>query len=150
MSVEERAESYFNSGYNCAQSVLLAVSEQLGVKTEGAEPLIPRIATGFGGGIARNGDCCGALSGATMSVSLVLGCNKPDESRDTCYEATDLLYNEFLQQFGTCKCRNLTGLDLKTIEGREELHSRIQHEVCDRIVRWSARRAFQLIQDPRR
>ena len=146
MSAEERARGHFDSGYNCAQSVLLAVSQQLGVKTDLAESPIPKMATGFGGGIARNGDTCGALSGAIMSISLALGCNGPNESRDSCYKATDLFYNEFLQKFGTCNCRKLTGADLKTEAGLEELHARIRYEVCDKIVGWSGRRACQIIQ----
>jgi len=64
MSLEEQAKRNFNMGYNCAESVLLAVSEANGATRQRAQSLIPRIATGFGGGIARNGDVCGALVGA--------------------------------------------------------------------------------------
>jgi len=44
----DRAFSYFKAGYNCAESVLLAIAKDaLKINCD----FIPRIATGFGGGI---------------------------------------------------------------------------------------------------
>lgn len=147
MSLEEQAKRNFNSEYNCAESVLLAVSKQPGVARQGVESLVPRIASGFGGGIARNGDICGALAGGTMAISLALGRDRPDESRDPCYRAVDRFYNDFVEAFGTCKCRELTGLDLKTPAGIEAYRNKIHTERCNHIVAWAAERAHQIIQE---
>src|SRR3989304_161104 len=95
MSLEEHVKRNFNAGYNCAESVRLGVSKQLNPTRRGIESLIPRIATGFGGGVARNGDICGALSGGIIVISLALGRDKPDESRDPCYPAVNQFYNDF-------------------------------------------------------
>ena len=74
MSAEHDAKLHFNSGLNCAESVLLTLSGRLAGKN--SVSIIPRIATGFGGGVGRNGDICGALSGAVIAIGLALGRDK--------------------------------------------------------------------------
>lgn len=147
MSLEEQAKRNLNSGYNCAESVLLAVGNEPGVSRNGAESFIPRMATGFGGGIARNSDVCGALSGGVIAISPALGRDRPEENRDPSYGAVDLSYNDFLKTFGTCKCREITGVDLKTQQGKDTYQSRIHQERCNSIVAWAAKSAHQAIQE---
>ena len=146
MGTEEQAKEYFTSGFNCAESVLLALSKKL-LSGDGAEACIPMMATGFGGGMALNGDTCGALSGGIIAIGLVLGRNQPLQSRDPCYSTVDRLYQDFKKEFGTCKCCELTGVDLKTTEGLNALHGRIRDERCKPIVEWTAKRTSQLIQE---
>jgi C_GCAxxG_C_C family probable redox protein len=147
MSVEDEAKHAFDSSFNCAESVLLVVSKRVGLEKERAGSLIPKIATGFGGGIARNGDVCGALCGGVMAISLVLGRNRSDESREPCYSAVDRFYNDFVNAFGTCKCRELVGVNLKTPEGNEAYRSRLHRERCTPIVEWAAVKASKLINE---
>ena len=108
------------------------------------ETVIPRVATGFGGGLSRNGDVCGALTGGIMRIGLAVGRNSAEESRDRCYGAVDRFYSAFVKEFGTCKCRELTGLDLKTEEGRAAYQARVHLERCTKIVSWAARVAPQI------
>lgn len=136
-AIEERTKRYFNSGYNCAESVLLTVNEQFSSTREDVKSLVPRIATGFGGGIARNGDTCGAVTGGVMAISLALGRDTSEESRDPCYPAVDQFYNDFVKTFGTCKCRELTGIDLRDTGGAEAYRRRIHSEVCTPMVVWA-------------
>jgi C_GCAxxG_C_C family probable redox protein len=147
VAIENQAKRYFNSGYNCAESVLLAVNEQLDSTRGSNGSLIPRIATGFGGGIARNGDTCGAVTGGVMAISLALGRDTSEESRDPCYPAVDQFYNDFVKTFGTCKCHELTGIELKKATGMEAYHSRIHKVVCNPIVAWAAKSASRIIQN---
>jgi len=147
MNLEDQAKRHFNSGYNCAGSVLLAVSKEPGVSRLSPESFIPRIATGFGGGVGRNGDICGALSGGVMAINIALGRDRSEDSRDPCYQAVDRFYNDFVKTFGTCKCRELTGVDLKTLQGKEAYQSQVHQERCNPIVAWSAKRAHQVIQE---
>ena len=149
MSLEQEAKRNFNSGYNCAESVLLTVSKKLNLARCNVASIIPKIATGFGGGFARNGDICGALSGGIMAISLVLGRDKPDESRDPCYGAVDQFYRDFEKTFGACRCRELTGVDLRTREGSEVYQARIHKDRCNPIVAWAANKAYQIIQESR-
>ena len=54
------AEEKFGGGYNCAQSVLFSFCEELGLDADTAL----KIACGFGAGMGRKGEVCGAVSGA--------------------------------------------------------------------------------------
>jgi C_GCAxxG_C_C family probable redox protein len=146
MSIDEQAKQNFISGFSCAESVLLAASSQ----SKGArqtESCVPRIATGFGGGIAGNGNICGALSGGIMAISLALGRDKPQESRERCYAAVDRFYSEFLKTFGTCSCRELTGVGIKTPEEWRVYQNEIRMQRCSPIVAWAANTANQIIHE---
>ena len=83
-----------------------------------------------------------------MAISLALGRDKSDQSRDPCYGAVDRFYKEFVKAFGSTKCRELTGLDLKKPEQRETYQNKIHVERCNPIVAWSAKRAYEIIQKP--
>lgn len=146
MSVEDEARRIFDTGLNCAESLLLAVSIHSGFEMDSGR-VIPRIATGFGGGIARNGDTCGALSGAVMAISLAFGRDGPDQSRDQCYTAVDRFYDDFVKMFKSCKCRELTGVDFKTPEGNALYRERVHRERCTPIVEWAAKTATRIIKE---
>jgi C_GCAxxG_C_C family probable redox protein len=109
-----RARELFESGYYCSEAVLLAVAENQGVQSD----LIPRIATGFGAGIARTGRTCGALSGAICGLGLAFGRSRPDESPDRMYAAVQKLLTEFEKKHGASDCRALIEIDLTTPDGR--------------------------------
>lgn len=142
MDVSTKALGYFDSGFNCAESVLLAVGKEMDYNQAGG---LPRIATGFGGGIARNGSLCGALTGGIMAIGLTLGRDDNQGSRDPCYPAVDRLFNGFLGKFGSSQCHDLIGVDLKTPEGQKAHANRDLKETCRSCVQWSARVSLELI-----
>jgi C_GCAxxG_C_C family probable redox protein len=142
MEVSTKALELFDSGYNCAESVLLAVNNELNRSNPGC---FPRIATGFGGGIARNGGLCGALTGGIMALGLALGRNDNQGSREPCYPAVDSLYNGFIENFGSPQCRNLIEVDLKTPEGQKTHAQKEVKRICRNCVKWSAGKAMELI-----
>jgi C_GCAxxG_C_C family probable redox protein len=141
MSAEQDAKLHFNSGLNCAESVLLTLSGRPANRNSGRT--IPRIATGFGGGVGRNGDLCGAISGGVMAIGLALGRDRAEQSNEACYAAVDRFYTDFVKEFGSSKCRELTGIDLKARarSGTYQMHL----ERCNLIVAWAARRANEII-----
>ena len=60
---------FFKQGYNCSQAVVLTFAEDFGVEPEMAK----RIASGFGGGMGRMREVCGAVScivTATVRISM--------------------------------------------------------------------------------
>lgn len=79
--------------------------------------LIPKIATGFCGGMAHTCGICGAVSGGIMAIGLFTGRNKSDESSKKNYAAVQKLVNRFQGKFKTTNCKELTGCDLGTEEG---------------------------------
>jgi len=124
------AVSLFLSGYNCAESVLLALAKRQNVKSR----IIPRISTPFGGGIARTGSVCGCVTGALMAVGLRLGRTKNTEERDRAYSATTSFLNTFEHRFGSLMCHDLTGCDLRTIKGHKRWE-KIKESKCANYVK---------------
>ena len=113
--VRKSAEETFSSGLNCAESTALATATSQGIETE----LLPRMATVFGGGMARSCGQCGALTGAMMGISLALGRSAAGESVEAAYAATQRLVHEFEDVFGSRNCQALLGgIDLGTPEGQ--------------------------------
>lgn len=147
MNIEEEAKGYFNSGYNCAESVLLALSKLPALDGRRLDRLVPRAATGFGGGLARNGSLCGALSGAAMAIGLALGRDDAQASRDPCYPAVDRLVADFQERFCSSLCRDISRVDMKTEEGRRRYQMLVHNEICNPVVAWTARRAGDIIEE---
>jgi C_GCAxxG_C_C family probable redox protein len=130
----EKAVRLFDSGYNYAESVLLSLSEEFNQKTT----IIPRIATGFGAGIGRSGQICGALSGTVMAIGLVKGCDKgkeEKEKRNAAYESVLEMVKTFEKEFGSSQCRTLTQCNFQTEKGREK-YSKQQHrkKLCPQLI----------------
>ena len=63
----EAAYAYFLKGYNCSQSVVAAFAPQLGL----TEEMALRLSAGFGAGIGRMREVCGAFCGVVTVLSMV-------------------------------------------------------------------------------
>lgn len=100
--VKNRAEKYFEQGYNCAQTVALSNIELLGGKTEG----IIELAAGFGHGMSA-GCTCGALSGGVMAIGRLLAGAETKGFNKEIASTTEKLHQRFTQEFGTTCCRSL-------------------------------------------
>ena len=113
--VRKSAEESFAAGFYCAESVVMAIAKSEGVNSE----LLPRVATGFGGGMARTCGDCGALTGAILAVGLALGRSAATESVEPTFTATRRLIQDFEREFGARDCQALLGgCDLATPEGQ--------------------------------
>jgi len=121
----DNALSYFKSGYNCAESTLLAIAKDV---LEIDSDLIPKIATGFGGGISRQGCVCGAVTGAVMGFGLKYGRNNPEELMAKTYNQVVEFYKQFQEKFGSILCKELSECDLSTIEGIRKFREGNVHE----------------------
>ncbi|HUU05411.1 MAG TPA: C-GCAxxG-C-C family protein [Patescibacteria group bacterium] len=116
-SKDEEAVNMMAADYNCAQSVLSVFCEDLNFDKDAAL----KLATGFGAGMARRQEVCGAVSGGIMAIGLKFGRGLADERAAA--ENTYLLVGEFMKRFtdkyGSCLCRVLLdGCDLMTETGR--------------------------------
>ena len=133
--ISEKATSLFDKDFNCAESVLIAVSDVLGIKAD----VIPKIATPFGGGIGRRGSICGAVSGAIMAIGLEYGRMGPSEDKEKAYELALRFYERFEKKFGSVLCHDLIECDLRTPEGRKKAKDlRVHEEKCCRFVAGAA------------
>lgn len=131
VEAQNKAEEYFNSGYNCCESVVLAVCDQLGVDKE--MPL--KIATPFGSGMSKNGSNCGALSAAFISAGMTKGRECSEDLRDPSYIPADVIFNKFKEKYDTVFCSDITQLNLRDPEVMAKNKERLHQEICGPIVK---------------
>lgn len=105
MDRAERAAQLFLNGYNCAQAVAVAFSDQTGLSPE----LSAKMASSFGGGMGRMREVCGAVSGMLLVTSLLYGydCPEDDQGKKELYKLVQSLAEQFRQQNGSIICREL-------------------------------------------
>lgn len=113
--IVDKAATRFLGGFNCAESVLLTLAEHQGMKS----PLIPRIATPFGGGIARSASICGCVTGAIMGIGMKCGRMQTTDDRLKAYTMAANFLNAFERRFGSIICYDLIGCDFRTPEGQK-------------------------------
>jgi len=133
MSKAQDAARHFKEGFSCSQAVLAAVSETLGLDKERAF----RISQPFGGGMARMGLTCGAVTGAMLAIGLKYGRTRPED--EEAKEKTYSLVHEFIRRFqdrhSSIVCRELIGVDLSSPQGHKEGEERgVFENLCPRFV----------------
>ncbi|PLX18661.1 MAG: hypothetical protein C0599_11840 [Salinivirgaceae bacterium] len=131
--IENIATIMFNSGYNCSQAVLSTFAESLAFSKETAINL----AAGFGAGMGRLQNTCGAVTGAYMAIGQY--CGKIHENNKEVIEASYNLVQEFDKRFieihQTTQCKQLIHCDLKTEEGQAEFKQKnLKRDVCEVCV----------------
>jgi C_GCAxxG_C_C family probable redox protein len=127
--------------FNCAESVLKAVSEAEGIGS-GA---VPGVASAFGGGMAHQGNVCGAVTGALMAIGLARGRKAKSDPRAPSNEPAAELLRRFQSEFGAVNCRDLTGCDLNTPEGQESFKAVQAAGACRKYVDMAARATVELL-----
>ena len=111
------AAEKFLAGYNCAQAVLFSFCDDLGFDKDAAL----RLACGFGAGMARKQEICGAVTGGILTIGLKHGRGEGQDRAVTeeAYGKVRELMSGFESKLGTCNCRALLhGCDLSTPEGQ--------------------------------
>jgi C_GCAxxG_C_C family probable redox protein len=118
----ERATQLHEQGYGCAQAVLTSYASDFGLD----ESLALKLATGFGSGMGRMCEVCGALTGAFMVIGLKYGKEKSDGTRygtetETTYRLVADLAGKFQERNGSIYCRELIGYNLMDPIEREKV-----------------------------
>ncbi len=142
-AVENRAGQLIASGMHCSESVLMAVAEACGVDS----PLIPRIATGFAGGIAGTKNTCGAVTGAILGLGIAYGRDDADAPSTPLYQKVQEFLALFETEFASINCFDLTECDLGTKEGRQQFQERGVGVKCAGFTARAAALAAELIND---
>ncbi len=117
MKRKEQAIAYFKEGYNCAQSVFLTFCDLTGFDQKTAL----RLAAPFGGGVGRQREVCGAVSGMCLVAGALYGYeNTADKAAKAAhYETIQALCAEFRERAGgSIICRDLLGG-----EGKDTAHT---------------------------
>ncbi len=102
-------------GFNCAASILGVYGPEFQIERNTAL----RLAGSLGGGLARQGETCGAVTGALLVIGLHMGATDPADQavKDACYQAGERFMEEFCRRNGTVLCRELLGCDISSAEG---------------------------------
>lgn len=137
---------YHDQGFNCCESVLSALCDFLSIKAE----TIPRIATGFGGGVGHTGDICGAVTGAVMALGLKHGRDNPGEKekRDRLYLLVEQLLKDLQKEIGSIQCFDLIGVRMNTEEGMRTYHEQKLGKRCHSIIEQVETIAREYVEKP--
>ena len=137
--VADKAASRFLGGFNCAESVLLTLAEHYGVES----PLIPRIATPFGGGLARSASVCGCVTGALMGIGIKHGRMQTTDDRMKAYTMAAAFMNAFERRFGSIICYDLISCDFRTPEGNKRFEE-LRESRCANFVKGAVEIVLEL------
>lgn len=100
-----KAAELFMQGYNCAQAVAVAFCDVTGLD----ETFTCRMASSFGGGMGRQREVCGAVSGMLMVAGLLYGYDVigDDGIKMEHYARVQALCGEFREEVGSIVCRDI-------------------------------------------
>ncbi|MBN2379973.1 C_GCAxxG_C_C family protein [candidate division WOR-3 bacterium] len=133
MKNADEARKIFEADFNCAQAVLATYAPGLGLDKEQAL----KIASGFGGGMGRMGEVCGAVAGAFMAIGLKYGMSNVDEksAKEKTYDLVKEFSARFTELHGSIICRDLIGCDISTPEGRDKAQDQgVFDDLCPKLV----------------
>ncbi|MDD2305981.1 MAG: C-GCAxxG-C-C family protein [Prolixibacteraceae bacterium] len=124
-----KALSYFDEGYACSQSVLLAFSEELDLNKNTAK----LISSTFGGGMGRLRQKCGAVTGGFMVLGLTYGNSDPKDmdTKLASYKKVRELNHLFEDIHGTTICAELLKKHASEADVAERKHHKI---ICRKVV----------------
>lgn len=106
----ELAKMLFKQGYNCAQSVVLAYCDEMGMDKETAL----KISSSFGGGMGRLREVCGAVTGMFIVAGMLDGYSDPSDrtAKAEHYKLIQSLASKFKEENNSIVCRELLGLSV--------------------------------------
>lgn len=134
-SMKEESIELFKEKCNCCQAIVLPYSKLFGIDRE----IALKMSSGFGGGIARMGEICGAINGAVMVLGLKYGYTDSKDIEQK--EKLNDIIREFVKKFKSSHkniyCRTLLTEDEGVVH---KIHSEkcasIVGEVCDLLDKY--------------
>lgn len=128
------AYTQFDNGFNCAQSVVYSFCDEINLDKE----IALKISSGFGGGMGRMEEVCGAVTGGIIVIGAKYGRDSAADSGSTeiTYSKTQELMNKFKENHGTYICRRLINdCDLKTEDGQKIFRELdLKNKVCKSCI----------------
>lgn len=139
MNRKEKALKLYQTGYNCAQSIVGAFEDLLGKKTN----TMIDISAGFGGGMGRLQQTCGAVSGAFMVMSSLYNHSEKSSKEQLTHDIQHFA-RTFNQIHGNLNCKNLIEYNLNDPEEHEKAKkNHVFEKKCTRFIETSV----ELVED---
>ncbi len=105
MNEKQKARELFLQGFNCSQSVFAAFCDRFDIDENTAK----KISAGLGGGVGRQREVCGAVSGAAMVIGSITAATDGDDEQKKMknYELVREFCEKFTQMHSSIICRDL-------------------------------------------
>ncbi len=145
-STVDQAVVLFQQGFSCSQAVCAAHAPSLGLSRD----MALKVAAGFGGGLARHGEVCGAVTGAIMAIGLKTGSIEAADiaAKEKTYAMTHQAIEQFKDRHGSILCRELLGCNIGQPEGlRQARDGQLFTTRCPRFVQDAAEIVSALIEE---
>jgi C_GCAxxG_C_C family probable redox protein len=148
----ELGQKYEKEYTGCAQTVIAAIFDTLGIWNDD----VFNSASGLADGLGLTGDgACGSLVGASMVIGYLF----PREKKDfkdmlkpmKAYSLVKKLHDQFVENYGSCRCydvqKNLMGRTYNLWDQKElqEAFSSGMMDHCSKVVGNAARLATEII-----
>ncbi|MEI8242043.1 MAG: C-GCAxxG-C-C family protein [bacterium] len=145
MKHSDAAAAAFAQGLSCSQAVLSVYAEEHGLTQVAAA----KIAAGFGGGMGRMAQTCGAVTGAYMVIGLKHGTTTGDlVAKEKTYQLVRTFAGRFKEKNGALACKDLLGCDISTSDGLEKMKNLGLHgKVCTQLVRDACELLDEMLKD---
>ncbi len=145
MTRVEEAVACFQGGCSCSQAILATYGPLFGMDRQTAL----KVAAGFGGGMGRMADTCGAVTGAFMILGLKWGgaTAEEKETKERVYGLVRQFAARFRVRNGSLACRDLLGCDISSAEGLGLARKRnLFRTRCPKIVQDAAEILEELLE----
>jgi len=123
------AINFFKNGNNCAQSVFAHFANRLGLTQDSAV----KIATGFGAGMGRTQQTCGAITGGILVLNSRYGRTETttEEEQEELIEKIQILCDVFKNEHQSTQClKILNGCNLRTEKGQNLFKNKNMINIC--------------------
>lgn len=142
----KKAREIFLGNYNCAQAVFKTILEERGLYFNQA----PIVAAGFGGGISRRGEMCGAVTGAVMAIGILQEqkYTDPGEHRKYTYNSVSKLIQNFNEIHTSPICNELLGFDIRDPDARKKgSEEGVFKTICPKYVEEAVKIVLEMFPD---
>ena len=132
-TIIEKAIQLFQSGYNCSQAILTAFGSKFGLDKK----TCLKIATAFGGGMAKQQNVCGAVTGAYMVLGLKYGkyIQGDDKSKAKTYDLVNEFNKRFIEKNGSIICLDIIGENMNTEIGMKNIQENNLFKIkCEKAI----------------
>jgi len=139
----EIAVQKFSEGYNCAQSVFYCFCDDLGFDKNTAL----KLACGFGGGMGRKEEVCGAVTGGIIVLGAKYGRGEKDNrtATEVTYKKTRELMDRFAAKHGTFICRSLLGGCELTTDAGQQLFK--ENDLFNKVCKPCVQSAVEILEE---
>jgi C_GCAxxG_C_C family probable redox protein len=130
-----QAVDLFLNGLTCSQALLTVFGEPYGIGSE----LAQKLGMPLGGGMARLGRTCGAVTAAVLVLGLATDGEDKGEAKRIAFSSVQEFFRRFETLHGTTECKSLLGADISTEEGMNKIKDeKLFTTVCPAFVRDAA------------